>query len=349
MSLNISFFTGYGNIGNYTKTRSMKQKWQNRKTTGDFSSKETKTIMYDSRNTSEKIRDMIQNEARKIMDAYKELQEKNEDPDGDRMAKIRTKYMSGAELSPDEMEYISKKDPKFYQEVKREKEELKSYEKKLKAAKTKEEAQKVIQTEATTALSKISSVVNNPHISEGDKMAVCISEYRKLVKKQEIFAKFVEKGDYGKLPTDAEKHKAEKEIREAQEKELKETGKVQRESEFGDDEEELKENEKAQRESEFRNGEKGPEDTERTQREPGKYVREKTKEPQQKSSDRADVKIQRESTEKTPSEGKVKSRIEAESTPEAIKTKRAKNNRNYKKLYSDGSSEVTISDHSWEA
>ena len=203
MSLNISFFTGYGKVGDYARTQTMKRKWHNRKSTGDFSSKETRTVKYDTRSTSDKIRDKLQDEARKIMDSYEELQKKDDDS-GSRMTEIRNKYMAGGKLSADELEYVSQKDPKFYQEIKAEEQELKSFEKRLRTAKTKEEAQRVIQEEANSALSRVNSVVNNPHISEGDKMAVCVAEYRKLVKKQEIFAKFAEKGEYNKLPTEAE-------------------------------------------------------------------------------------------------------------------------------------------------
>jgi hypothetical protein len=84
------------------------------------------------------------------------------------------------------LEYIRQKDTKLYSEIKAEKDELKNFEKKLKAAKTKEETQRVIADETNSALSKVNAVTNNPHISEADKMAVCAAEYRKLVAKQEI-------------------------------------------------------------------------------------------------------------------------------------------------------------------
>ena len=230
MSINISFFTQYGTVGNYQKTRKLKQKWENRERTGDFKSKEPISgqpapSTRSRQKTSDVIRDMLRDESQKIIDAYKE-HEKNNNSD-QKLSDIRTKAMYGQNLSPDEMEYIKSKDPQLYQSIKAEKDEIKSFEKKLKAAKTKEEAQRVVTEEANAALSKVNAVTNNPHIPESAKMSVCVSEYRKLMKKQEVFSKYVDKGEYGKLPTEAEKHKAEKEILEAREEELRNAGKTE--------------------------------------------------------------------------------------------------------------------------
>lgn len=313
MSLDVSFFTGYGKIGNYTRTQSMKQKWQNRKTTGDFSSKENKAVKYDSRSTSDIIRDKIQEEANKIKDIYEGLFEKDEDS-GSRMTEIRNKYMAGGKLTADEMEYVSKKDPKFYQEIKAEQQELKSFEKKLRAAKTKEAAQRVIADEANASLSKVNAVVNNPHISEGDKMAVCVAEYRKLVKKQEIFAKFEEKGEYSRLPTDAEKRKAEKEIREAKEEELKNAGRK-----TYDTEENRSENKS----------------------DPAIH---------EKDVLSVDTVLSSEKTVSSDGTRKVyKSSTQAENTPEALKVKRSRSNSGRNRLYRQDEDSSSVTTRVWNA
>lgn len=313
MSLDVSFFTGYGKIGNYTRTQSMKQKWQNRKTTGDFSSKENKAVKYDSRSTSDIIRDKIQAEANKIKDIYEGLFEKDEDS-GSRMTEIRNKYMAGGKLTADEMEYVSKKDPKFYQEIKAEQQELKSFEKKLRAAKTKEAAQRVIADEANASLSKVNAVVNNPHISEGDKMAVCVAEYRKLVKKQEIFAKFEEKGEYSRLPTDAEKRKAEKEIREAKEEELKNAGRK-----TYDTEENRSENKS----------------------DPAIH---------EKDVLSVDTVLSSEKTVSSDGTRKVyKSSTQAENTPEALKVKRSRSNSGRNRLYRQDEDSSSVTTRVWNA
>ena len=313
MSLDVSFFTGYGKIGNYTRTQSMKQKWQNRKTTGDFSSKENKAVKYDSRSTSDIIRDKIQEEANKIKDIYEGLFKKDEDS-GSRMTEIRNKYMAGGKLTADEMEYVSKKDPKFYQEIKAEQQELKSFEKKLRSAKTKEAAQRVIADEANASLSKVNAVVNNPHISEGDKMAVCVAEYRKLVKKQEIFAKFEEKGEYSRLPTDAEKRKAEKEIREAKEEELNNAGRKTYDTEENESE---------------------------NKSDPAIH---------EKDVLSVDTVLSSEKTVSSDGTRKVyKSSTQAENTPEALKVKRSKSNSGRNRLYRQDEDSSSVATRVWNA
>lgn len=359
MSLNVSFFTGYGKIGNYTKTQNMKQKWQNRKASGDFTSKETTTVKYDTRSTSDIVRDKIQEEANKIINSYEELL-KNDEDSGSRMTEIRNKYMAGGKLTADEMEYVSKNDPKFYQEIKKEQQELKSFEKRLRAAKTKEEAQRVIADEANNALSKVKAVTNDPHISDADKMAVCVAEYRKLVKKQEIFAKFAEKGEYHKLPTEAEKQKAEKEIREAREEELREIGKLEK-----DDSENLEEDtdfEAALKkivQEELSKDEGSPDKhfdksvpgSEKTHA--GERVVNLSKKSQSgkkmPSNESDDAKALREALERDVFGKQAKSIVEAENTPEAMKTKRAKQNRGYAKLFEEDVSALEGSSHVWEA
>lgn len=316
MSLNVSFFTGYGKVGDYARTQTMKRKWHNRKSTGDFSSKETSTVKYDTRSTSDIIRDKLQDEARKIMDSYEELQKKDDDS-GSRMTEIRNKYMAGGKLSADEMEYVSQKDPKFYQEIKAEEQELKSFEKRLRAAKTKEEAQRVIEEEAHTALSKVNAVTNNPHISEGDKMAVCVAEYRKLVKKQEIFDKFAEKGEYHRLPTEAEKQKAEKEIQEAKEEALKES-------------------------SETPCKDRSSEDSEKQDTDYHEALTERHTDIR-----REEHESRPETLNKNTAQKQAKSIVEAENSPEARKTKRAKQSHGYGKLYDD--SPEGTSSHVWDA
>jgi len=240
MSLNISFFTQHGTVGNYQKTMKLKRKWEDRERTGDFRSKETtarsSANTSSTQKTSDMIRDMLKEESQKIIDAYKENEHNNNSDK--KLSDIRTKAMYGQDLSPDEMEYIKSKDPQLYQSIKAEKDEIKHFEKKLKAAKTKEEAQRVVTDEANAALSKVNAVTNNPHIPESAKMSVCVSEYRKLMKKQETFDKFVDKGEYEKLPTEAEKRKAEKEIMEAREEELRNAGKAETSEDENEDDSE---------------------------------------------------------------------------------------------------------------
>lgn len=330
MSIDMSFFTRYGTVGNYSRTQKMKQKVERRKNESDFTSKEAKTVKYDTRTTSEKVRTMIQSEAQKIEDAYR-MSAQKEDSD-EKLNKIRTKYMYGGNLSPDELDYIRRKDTKLYSEIKAEKDEIKNFEKKLKSAKTKEETQRVIADETNSALSKVNSVTNNPHISEADKMAVCAAEYRKLVAKQEIFKKFAEKGEYAKLPTDAEKREAEREIMEAREEEIRNAGRTEEDAEEIEEDSFIHESDAEIAESlpHNRNHQelafKGVSHASRGGGNPG------------------GKKVSADGTKKV-----YKSTVEAESTPEALKVKRAKSNSGRSKLYNPDSKGSTASAHVWEA
>ncbi len=323
MSIDMSFFTRYGTVGNYSRTQKMKQKVERRKNESDFTSKETKTVKYDTRTTSEKVRTMIQSEAQKIEDAYR-MSAQKEDSD-DKLNKIRTKYMYGGNLSPDELDYIRRKDAKLYSEIKAEKDEIKNYEKKLRTAKTKEETQRVMADEANAALSKVNAVSNNPHISEADKMAVCAAEYRKLKKKQEIFDKFMEKGEYAKLPTDAEKREAEREIMEAREEELRNAGRTEEETE---------------KNGNNLNSDERPDTAISDDRSPGKRSDTALRD----SRSPGKKKVSSDSTKKV-----YKSTADAESTPEALKVKRAKNNSGRGKLYNSDNETGDVSSHMWEA
>jgi|GEM_PF-1168559 hypothetical protein len=329
MSIDLSFMTRYGNIENYSKTMKMKQKWEKRQTIGDFKSKESNTVRTtkktsSSQKTSDMIREMLQEESKKFIDAYKESQEN--DKSDEKLSNLRLKAMYGNDLSQDEMEYIRKKDPQFYQTIKAEKDELKSFEKKLKSAKTKEDAQRVVANEANAALSKVNAVTNNPHITEATKMSVCAAECRKLMKKQEVFSRFIDKGEYEKLPTEAEKHEAEKEIKDAREEELRNAGKT-RETEESEASEEPKDIYEAQESYEASNTEKNS--TSREMNQPIGDYRSHT------SSN--DIKDARKVTEKT-----EKSSQQAENSPESRKVKLAERKSRFGKFYAEEEASSTI-------
>ena len=369
MSIDMSFFTRYGTVGNYSRTQKMKQKVERRKNESDFTSKEAKSVKYDTRTTSEKVRTMIQSEAQKIEDAYR-MSAQKEDSD-EKLNKIRTKYMYGGNLSPDELDYIRRKDTKLYSEIKAEKDEIKNFEKKLKSAKTKEETQRVIADETNSALSKVNSVTNNPHISEADKMAVCAAEYRKLVAKQEIFKKFAEKGEYAKLPTDAEKREAEREIMEAREEEIRNAGRTDEEAEEDNDAtisyessdaaikdtDTLKTANKSDSSAAENNAgistrssidsfihgaDDGAAEALTSKRKHQEPVFKGVSHASQGGGNPGGKKVSADGTKKV-----YKSTVQAESTPEALKVKRAKNNSGRGKLYNPDSEGGNVSSHDW--
>ncbi len=135
-------------------------------------------------------------------------------------SQIRTKLATGKKLTREEMEYLQKNDPQTYQKAKAIEEEQKSYEEELKRCKTKEDVQRVKMNRTAASLSVVNSVKNNPAIPEGAKLGIMWQELMKSRALEETMGKFIESGRYAQLPTEAEKAEAEKILKEAKENEL---------------------------------------------------------------------------------------------------------------------------------
>lgn len=135
-------------------------------------------------------------------------------------SQIRTKLAAGKKLTQEEMDYLQKNDPQTYQKAKAIEYEQKSYEEELKRCKTKEDVQRVKMNRTAASLSVVNNVKNNPAIPEGAKLGIMWQELMKSKALEETISKFVESGRYAQLPTEAEKAEAEKTLKEAKEAEL---------------------------------------------------------------------------------------------------------------------------------
>ena len=181
----------------------MQMKWQKKQDTSDFTADGSMKLDLDpTRRQAEQI--------------------KQSRADGsDSLARqIDLKLNSGQKLTAEEMEYLRKNDPQAYQKVKSIETEQKNYEKELKKCKTKEEVERVKMAHTATSLSAVNSIMNNPVIPEEKKFELVMQEHRKNQAMQTTTQEFVESGQYAKLPTEAERQKAEKDLKEAKEKEL---------------------------------------------------------------------------------------------------------------------------------
>ena len=130
-------------------------------------------------------------------------------------SQIRTKLASGKKLTREEMEYLQKNDPQTYQKAKAIEEEQKSYEEELKKCKTKEDVQRVRMNRTAASLSVVNSVKSNPAIPESAKLGIIWQELQKNMALEETIGEFVKSGRYAQLPTEAEKLEAEKALEEA--------------------------------------------------------------------------------------------------------------------------------------
>lgn len=272
----MNFFT-VQSLNAYTRNMEMQMKWQKKQDTSDFTADGSMRLDNDpTRRQAEEIR-------------------KSREDGSDQLAKqIDLKLNSGQKLTAEEMDYLRKHDPQAYQKVKSIEAEQKNYENELKKCKTKEEVERVKMAHTATSLSAVNSIMNNPVIPEEKKFELVMQEHRKNQALQTTAQEFVESGEYAKLPTEAERLKAEKDLQEAKEKEL------------GIEEP----SEKAEQED----GSAGKTDANREGfAQDGQVFAEKAVKAAETEKDVRMLSREREMT-----------RMEAETTPEALKVKRAK-------------------------
>lgn len=134
-------------------------------------------------------------------------------------SQIRTKLATGKRLTQEEMDYLRTHDPQTYQKAKSLEEERKSYEDALDRCETKEDVERLKMNRTAAALSVVNSVKSNPAIPESAKLGIIWQELQKNKALEETINKFVESGKYAQLPTEAEKMEAEKALQEAKDAE----------------------------------------------------------------------------------------------------------------------------------
>ncbi len=155
---------------------------------------------------------------------YADAIQRTREQGDDKLREIMNKVYAGGKLTQDEREYLRAKDPEAWQRLKSAEQEQKSYERELKRCRTKEEAQRLKMTRLNASLTTVKSVENNPHIPLEKKLEIAMQEKLKCDNIQESTQRFVEKGEYGRLPTQAEQAQAEQERQEAEEVKAPEAG-----------------------------------------------------------------------------------------------------------------------------
>lgn len=208
-----SRLSSIGNLRTYTKNLTMTKQWKQRKESGQM------VVRYNEDNY---ITEAGKNMARKKQADYQlltEMQEEQKNTDT-RLQEIHDKLAYGASLNDDELEYLKDKDPQLYTKLKAEQAQNEAFAKRLSQAKTKDEAKQIMIERENSALMKVKSVENNPHISIADKLTIYQEANRSVNQGQEIFRRFVASGAYDRLPTEEEKLEVEAEKKKAEEAEL---------------------------------------------------------------------------------------------------------------------------------
>ena len=187
-----------GTITNAVKYQVMNSKWQQKKDSGHVLSKEERNERENWTEEDYLIAD-FEEQAAQNREASKNTE-------------IKNKIMSGAALTQEEIEYLEKNNPEDLKKYREIKAERKAYEDKLKKCRTKDEVERVKTETMGEYMSSLKSVVNNPNIPKGAKLAKAQEMLAKTNNIQEVHLKFVQSESYQKLPTEAEEaEKREKE------------------------------------------------------------------------------------------------------------------------------------------
>ena len=192
-------FAMIGSLGQYMKNQRLQMTWEIKKSSGNISS-HTNSLSDLLKKTPEAA--MIQQQ----VDAERERTDT-------KLKDIKDKVLNGQKLTPEERRYLQEKDPMTYQKLRSVEADQKSYERELRRCKTKEEVQRLKTARVGAALAAVKSVSNNPHITDAKKLELCQIEKLRCDKLESSTRAFVRKGEYAKLPTEAEKAKAEAEER----------------------------------------------------------------------------------------------------------------------------------------
>ena len=147
---------------------------------------------------------------------YKSFFEKLEEQNGDEtLQRIMSKWQAGGKLSANEMLYLQKTNPTLYQQVVNAEREAEAYEEELRRCETKDEVRRLKMNKINASIAKIQSA-ERAGVPESARLALAQAELNRIQQIERITTKFIESGEFDKLPTDAEKFEAEQAIKEAQ-------------------------------------------------------------------------------------------------------------------------------------
>lgn len=192
--------TTIGSLGNYMRNFKLQTQWQMKKQSGDLT------------NQKKKLQKWVDETTLALEKLREEAKEKN--TGGVDVKALYTKIQNGKKLSAGEMDYLRTHDPQMYEKVKNIEREKQAYEEEIKRCKTKDDVQRAKFNRISTSLATVKSVENNPNIPLSAKLGIAMAENAKIKAIEEITLKFVESGEYAKLPTEAEYAEAMEELNE---------------------------------------------------------------------------------------------------------------------------------------
>ncbi len=185
-------FSTIGNISVYTKNLKLQTMWDMKKRSGNVTAHQD-------------------NGSNWIMEDLERQRE------NDKLARITNKVLNGKKLTSEERDYLRSKNPQAYQQMLNSEQEQKAFEGALRRCETKEDVQRLKTDRINAALSVVKSVENSPYISSEQALGIAMAELAKVQAYERVTLEFIKSGEYGELPTEAERAQANKDAHEAEE------------------------------------------------------------------------------------------------------------------------------------
>lgn len=183
-----------GTIYNTLRLQTLDQKWQQKKDSGNVLSRKE---INERENWTQA--DWMKHDFEEQLARNREAGKKTE---------LGNKIMSGETLTPEEEEYLEKNDPQTLQKYRQTKAEKKSYEKKLKNCKTREEVQRLKTNTLSGYLTAFKKIENDPYIPLSEKLAKAQEMLGKSKNIEAAERKFMTTARYRELPTEEELREA---------------------------------------------------------------------------------------------------------------------------------------------
>ena len=114
---------------------------------------------------------------------------------------INNKLKAGEGLTPEEIDYLKKNDPKAYKEYQELQQEKEAYEKRLKSCKTKEDVESLKLNTMGQFMAAAKQIASNPNIPKGKKKELMERILKRVMGVQKKHVEFILSGRYHSLPT----------------------------------------------------------------------------------------------------------------------------------------------------
>ena len=140
-----------------------------------------------------------QRERQSVIDKMQEQAEA--DRKNAKIASIEAKFKSSGSLSADEIAYMQKERPGYYEELLKQRAEAESYEKALKSCNTKEDVSSVHMVKLSQFMTEANAICNNPVIPKGKKLELMMKLEDRLEGVSKVQTEFTTSEDYARLPS----------------------------------------------------------------------------------------------------------------------------------------------------